>query len=329
MTDSTSTKTIYVAGHNGMVGSAIIRRLEEVVDENNISLLTQDRSQLDLENQPAVLDFFQTQQIDEVYLCAARVGGIHANNEYPADFIYSNLTIESNIINAAFRGGVQKLLFLGSSCIYPRDCPQPMQESALLTGPLESTNEPYAIAKIAGIKLCESYNRQHGTDFRSVMPTNLYGENDNFHPQNSHVIPALMRRIHEAKIHQDKSVTIWGTGNVMREFLHVDDMANASVFVMNLPTEYYAKNIDPMLSHVNIGTGQDVTIAELATTLASVIGYQGKLEFDSSKPEGTPRKLLDVSKLSGLGWDYNISLKDGLARTYNWYENNLDIARES
>jgi GDP-L-fucose synthase len=329
VTDNVSTKTIYVAGHNGMVGSAIVRHLESVVDGNKVSLITRDRNQLDLENQSAVLDFFQTRQIDEVYLCAARVGGIHANNEYPADFIYSNLVIESNIINAAFRGGVQKLLFLGSSCIYPRDCPQPMQESALLTGPLESTNEPYAVSKIAGIKLCESYNRQHGTDYRSVMPTNLYGENDNFHPQNSHVIPALMRRIHEAKINRDESVIIWGTGKVMREFLHVDDMASASIFVMNLPGEYYAEKTDPMLSHINIGTGQDVTITELATTLASVIGYQGELKFDSSKPEGTPRKLLDVTKLSGLGWDYKISLKDGLARTYNWYQNNIDIARES
>ena len=329
MTNSASNKTIYVAGHNGMVGSAITRRLKQQSDGNQISLLTRDRSQLDLENQQAVHEFFQTHKIDEVYLCAARVGGIYANNQYPADFIYSNLLIEGNIINAAFRGGVRRLLFLGSSCIYPRDCPQPMQETALLTGPLESTNEPYAIAKIAGIKLCESYNRQHGTDYRSVMPTNLYGENDNFHPKNSHVIPALMRRIHEAKVNQDKSVTIWGTGKVMREFLHVDDMADASIFVMNLPAEFYAEKIDPMLSHINIGTGQDVTIAELATTLVSVIGYQGELEFDSAKPEGTPRKLLDVSRLSGLGWDYKTNLKEGLTRTYNWYQNNIETARKS
>ncbi len=330
MINNPATKTIYLAGHNGMVGSAIARQLEADASTyaSRISLITRDRDQLDLGNQQAVQDFFQAHQIDEVYLCAARVGGIHANSEYPADFIYNNLIIESNVINAAFRGGVQKLLFLGSSCIYPRDCPQPMRESALLTGPLEPTNEPYAIAKIAGIKLCESYNRQHGTDYRSVMPTNLYGDNDNFHPQNSHVIPALMRRIHEAKINRAKSVVIWGSGNVMREFLHVDDMAGASVFVMNLPTRDYVEKIDPMLSHINIGTGQDVTIAELASTLASVVGYQGELEFDSTKPEGAPRKLLDVGKLSGLGWDYKISLKEGLEKTYSWYQNNIDTKRE-
>lgn len=307
---------IFVAGHNGMVGSAIIRQLEK--DKNN-RIITAERRDLDLINQQAVNHFFQSHQIDQVYLAAAKVGGIHANNEYPAEFIYQNMMIEANIIHAAHQNDIQKLLFLGSSCIYPKNAEQPMKEEALLTGILESTNEPYAIAKIAGIKLCESYNRQYERDYRSVMPTNLYGENDNFHPENSHVIPALIRRFHEAKVNGDNQVTAWGSGKPMREFLHVDDMAEASVFVMNLDINKFRQQTQPMLSHINVGTGIDCTIRELVETVAEVIGYQGEIVFDTSKPDGTLRKLMDVSTLRMMGWKHQTSLKDGLKKTYEWY----------
>lgn len=307
---------IFVAGHNGMVGSAIVRQLEK--DKNN-HIITAERRDLDLTSQQAVNLFFQSHQIDQVYLAAAKVGGIHANNEYPAEFIYQNLMIEANIIHAAHQNDIQKLLFLGSSCIYPKNAVQPMKEEALLTGILESTNEPYAIAKIAGIKLCESYNRQYGRDYRSVMPTNLYGENDNFHPENSHVIPALIRRFHEAKLNGEKQVAAWGSGKPMREFLHVDDMAEASIFVMNLNINKYQRHTLPMLSHINVGTGIDCTIRELVETVAEVTGYQGEIIFDTSKPDGTQRKLLDVSRLNSLGWNYKVSLRDGLEVTYDWF----------
>lgn len=292
-------KRVFIAGHRGMVGSAIVRQLE---NRNDIELIIRDRTELDLMSQSAVQKFFATEKIDEIYLAAAKVGGIQANNNYPAEFIYQNLMIECNIIHAAHLAGIQKLLFLGSSCIYPKLAAQPMTEEALLTGVLEPTNEPYAIAKIAGIKLCESYNRQYGRDYRSVMPTNLYGENDNFHPENSHVIPALLRRFHEAKIRNDKEMVVWGTGKPMREFLHVDDMAAASVHVMELSDQIYQTNTQPMLSHINVGTGVDCTIRELAETMAKVVGFTGNLVFDSTKPDGTPRKLMDVSRLAKLGW---------------------------
>lgn len=279
-------KRVFIAGHRGMVGSAIVRQLE---NRNDIELIIRDRTELDLMSQSAVQKFFATEKIDEIYLAAAKVGGIQANNNYPAEFIYQNLMIECNIIHAAHLAGIQKLLFLGSSCIYPKLAAQPMTEEALLTGVLEPTNEPYAIAKIAGIKLCESYNRQYGRDYRSVMPTNLYGENDNFHPENSHVIPALLRRFHEAKIRNDKEMVVWGTGKPMREFLHVDDMAAASVHVMELSDQIYQTNTQPMLSHINVGTGVDCTIRELAETMAKVVGFTGNLVFDSTKPDGTPR----------------------------------------
>ncbi len=312
----TSCKTIFVSGHRGMVGSAIVRQLSK----NPVNqIVTATRSELDLINQQAVNAFFADHEIDQVYLAAAKVGGIHANNEYPAEFIYENLMIEANIIHAAHLNDVQHLLFLGSSCIYPKLAPQPMKEDVLLTGELECTNEPYAIAKIAGIKLCESYNRQYGRDYRSVMPTNLYGENDNFHPENSHVIPALLRRFHEAKLNNDPVVMAWGSGKPMREFLHVDDMAEASIFVMNLDNETYQKETSPMLSHINVGTGIDCTIRELVETVAKVIGYQGKVEFDATKPDGAPRKLLDVSRLERLGWKAQTSLEDGLRMTYQWF----------
>ncbi|MFW5444403.1 MAG: GDP-L-fucose synthase family protein [Methylococcaceae bacterium] len=314
---SENSKThIFVAGHNGMVGSAIVRQLKQSPANN---LITATHNELDLSNQQQVNDFFAHQTIDQVYLAAAKVGGIHANNEYPAEFIYQNLMIEANIIHTAHQNNVQNLLFLGSSCIYPKLAEQPMKEAALLTGTLESTNEPYAIAKIAGIKLCESYNRQYGRNYRSAMPTNLYGENDNFHPQNSHVIPALIRRFHQAKLDKDPVVTAWGSGKPMREFLHVDDMAEASIFVMNLDQDIYHKETQPMLSHINVGTGIDCTIRELVETVAKVIDYQGNIEFDSSKPDGTPRKLMDVSRLENLGWKAKTSLEDGLIKTYEWF----------
>lgn len=319
-----SARRIYVAGHRGMVGSAIVRNL---FSDDSAELITRSRSELDLVDQAAVNDFFKTEQIDEVYLAAARVGGIHANNIYPADFIYQNLMIEANIINAAHENDVQKLLFLGSSCIYPKFSQQPMTEEALLTGTLEPTNEPYAIAKIAGIKLCESYNRQFGRDYRSVMPTNLYGPGDNFHPENSHVVPALMRRFHEAVEMGQEQVVIWGSGEPMREFLHVDDMAAASVHVMNLDQISYADKTNPMLSHVNVGTGTDCTIRELAETIAAVTSFDGSLEFDATKPDGTPRKLMDVSRLENLGWKSSINLSDGLRDTYQWFLRNQEIIK--
>ncbi|AFH93114.1 GDP-L-fucose synthase [Providencia stuartii] len=302
-----------------MVGSAIVRQLQ---NRSDIELITQSRSELDLTNQAAVDLFFKKNKIDEVYLAAAKVGGIHANNTYPADFIYENLIIECNIIHSAHKNNVQNLLFLGSSCIYPKLAEQPMSESELLTGRLEATNEPYAIAKIAGIKLCESYNRQYGRDYRSVMPTNLYGENDNFHAENSHVIPALMRRFHEAKLNNDKEVIVWGTGTPMREFLYVDDMAAASVYVMELDKETYQENTQPMLSHINVGTGVDCTIREMAETMAKVVGFTGNITFDSSKPDGTPRKLMNVSRLKDLGWSYSVDLESGLTQTYQWFLKN-------
>ncbi|NRP56642.1 MULTISPECIES: GDP-L-fucose synthase [unclassified Marinobacterium] len=317
-------KKIFVAGHKGMVGSAIVRQLSQ--DSNN-HIITADRSQVDLVNQQSVDDFFANNQIDQVYLAAAKVGGIQANNEYPAEFIYENLMIEANIIHAAHQNNVQDLLFLGSSCIYPKMAPQPMKEDALLTGTLECTNEPYAIAKIAGIKLCESYNRQYGRNYRSVMPTNLYGENDNFHPENSHVIPALIRRFHEAKLAKAPKVEAWGTGKPMREFLYVDEMAAASIFVMNLDAQTYQKETQPMLSHINVGTGIDCTIKELTETVAKVIGYQGEIHWDTSKPDGTPRKLMDVSRLERLGWKAQISLEEGLTKTYAWFLENQDSFR--
>jgi GDP-L-fucose synthase len=315
---------IFVAGHRGMVGSAIVRQLQA---KGYTNIIVATHAELDLCSQVAVNDFFKTHQIDQVYLAAAKVGGIHANNEYPADFIYQNLMIEANVIHAAHVNDVQKLMFLGSSCIYPKMAQQPMVESELLTGVLESTNEPYAVAKIAGIKLCESYNRQFGRDYRSVMPTNLYGPHDNFHPENSHVIPALLRRFHEAVKQNAEVVTIWGSGTPMREFLHVDDMAAASIHVMELDTETFKANTQPMLSHINVGTGIDCTIRELAETVAKVTGFAGRLEFDATKPDGTPRKLMNVSRLADLGWKASISLEDGLRDAYEWYLNNIDSAR--
>ena len=309
---------IYIAGHRGMVGSAIIRILQA---QGYTNFITRTHAELDLINQAAVRDFFESEKPDQVYLAAAKVGGIHANNTYPAEFIYSNLMVQANVIDAAFNNGVKKLLFLGSSCIYPKLVKQPMSEDALLTGTLEPTNEPYAVAKIAGIKLCESYNRQygesHGVDYRSVMPTNLYGEGDNYHPENSHVIPAMIRRFHEAKVNGVPSISIWGTGTPRREFLYVDDMAAAAVHVMNLDKSIYDEHTQPMLSHINVGVGHDLTIAELAKTIGKVIGYEGQIEFDSTKPDGTPRKLMDSTRLNNLGWQAKINLQDGLALTYN------------
>lgn len=311
---------IYVAGHRGMVGSAIVRKLQA---EGYQHIITRTHAELDLTSQEAVQAFFQNNPVDYVVLAAAKVGGIHANNEYPADFIYENLMIECNVIHQAFTAGIKNLLFLGSSCIYPKLASQPMEENALLTGILESTNEPYAVAKIAGIKLCESYNRQHGTNYRSVMPTNLYGPYDNYHPENSHVIPALIRRFHEAKQNMADEVVIWGTGTPMREFLHVDDMAAACLHVMDIDVETYRANTQPMLSHINVGTGTDVTIRELAELLAEVVGYKGKITFDSSKPDGTPRKLMNVDRLAALGWQSQIGLKEGLQSAYGWYVEHL------
>lgn len=316
---------IFIAGHRGMVGAAIVRRLTELGQDN---IITRTRSELDLLDQAAVRGFIKNESIDQIYLAAAKVGGIHANNTYPAEFLYENLMIEANIIHSAHLADVQKILFLGSSCIYPKMAAQPMREDALLTGELEPTNAPYAIAKISGIKLCESYNRQYGRDYRSVMPTNLYGPGDNFHPENSHVIPALMRRIHQAKNNNDPSVTIWGSGTPKREFLHVDDMANASVHIMNLEKTKLDMLVEPRLSHINVGTGVDCTIAELANTLCAVIGYKGTLIFDSSKPDGTPRKLLDISKLSSTGWQVGFDLQAGLKDAYEWFLHNIDHIRK-
>lgn len=317
-------KRIYVAGHRGMVGSAICRQLSL---RDDIELVVKTHKELDLTVQKDVDAFFEQEKIDQIYLAAAKVGGIYANNTFPAEFIYQNLMIESNIIHSAHKAGIQKLLFLGSSCIYPKFAEQPMNESALLTGILEPTNEPYAIAKIAGIKLCESYNRQYGRDYRSVMPTNLYGINDNFHPENSHVIPALMRRFHEAKESGAPEVIVWGTGTPMREFLYVDDMAAASVHVMELDEAIYQQNTQPMLSHINVGTGVDCSIREMAETMASVVGYQGKIVFDVTKPDGTPRKLMDVTRLKNLGWQYQYNLHEGLSLTYKWFIENINSFR--
>ncbi len=310
---------VYVAGHRGMVGSAIVRQLSQ---RDDITLVLRTRDELDLLDTQAVNAFFASEAIDQVYLAAAKVGGIVANNTYPTDFIYENMMMESNIIHAAHSNNVNKLLFLGSSCIYPKLANQPIKESELLQGTLEPTNEPYAIAKIAGIKLCESYNRQYGRDYRSVMPTNLYGPNDNFHPSNSHVIPALLRRFHEATVSNAPEVVVWGSGTPMREFLHVDDMAAASIHVMELAKEVWEENTEPMLSHINVGTGVDCTIRELAQTVAQVAGYQGRIVFDDSKPDGTPRKLLDVTRLHNLGWFHEVSLEQGLASTYQWFLEN-------
>ncbi|WP_441546132.1 GDP-L-fucose synthase [Citrobacter freundii] len=318
-------KRVYVAGHRGMVGAAICRELST---RDDVDLIVRTHDELDLTVQKDVENFFTQEKIDQVYLAAARVGGIYANNTFPAEFIYINIMIESNIIHSAHKSGIQKVLFLGSSCIYPKYAEQPIKESALLTGVLESTNEPYAIAKIAGIKLCESYNRQYGRDYRSVMPTNLYGMNDNFHPENSHVVPALMRRFHEAKETDAPEVVVWGTGTPMREFLYVDDMAAASVYVMELDDDIYQQNTKPMLSHINVGTGVDCSIREMAETMASVVGYQGKIVFDTTKPDGTPRKLMDVSRLNNLGWKYRYSLHEGLSLTYKWFVENLNSFRE-
>lgn len=316
--------TVYVAGHRGMVGSAIIRRLERLGYRN---IVTAGHDQLNLTDQHAVREFFATHQIDQVYLAAARVGGIFANDTFPADFLYENLMIEANVITSAHENGVDRLLFLGSSCIYPRKTEQPMREEALLTGILEPTNEPYAIAKIAGIKLCESVNRQFGRDYRSVMPTNLYGPGDNYHPMSSHVIPALLRRFHDARVSGASEVVIWGTGTPRREFLHVDDMAAASVHVMELDAHLYQRHTGSMLSHLNVGTGVDCSIAELATLVAEVTGFTGDLRFDPTKPDGTPRKLLDVGRLKSLGWTASIPLPEGLVDAYTWFEAHQSDAR--
>ncbi len=315
----TSVPKIYVAGHRGMVGSAIVRQLE-LAGHPHDHIVTRTHAELDLTEQTAVRDFFASEKPTQVYLAAAKVGGIHANNTYPAEFIYDNLMMEANIIDAAFRNGVKRLLFLGSSCIYPRMAPQPMAEDALLTGLLEPTNEPYAIAKIAGIKLCESYNRQygtsHGVDYRSVMPTNLYGPGDNYHPENSHVIPALIRRFHEARAANAPKVTIWGTGTPLREFLYVDDMAAASVHVMNLSKQVFDQHTRPMQSHVNVGSGSDISIADLARAISQTVGFEGAIDFDASKPDGTPRKLMDSQRLHALGWRAQMDLQSGLDRAY-------------
>jgi GDP-L-fucose synthase len=311
---NTKSKRIYVAGHRGLVGSAIVRALEKR-DYNNI--ITRTRAELDLTDQAQVRAFFQSEKIDEVYLAAARVGGIHANNTYPAEFIYENMMIQANVIHAAWRAGVNKLLFLGSSCIYPRLADQPIKEEYLMAGALEPTNEPYAMAKIAGIKMCESYNRQHNSDYRSLMPTNLYGPGDNYHPENSHVIPALIRRFHEAKIRGAEEVVIWGSGKACREFLYVDDMADASVHVMELARDIYNAHTKPMQSHLNVGTGEDVTIRQLAEVVMKTVGFRGSLVFDTSKPDGSPRKLLDASPMAAIGWKAKVGLTEGLKQSYD------------
>jgi GDP-L-fucose synthase len=319
----TSQPRIFVAGHRGLVGSAIVRVLKAQGQDN---LVTRTRAELELTDQAQVRQFFSSERIDQVYLAAAKVGGIHANNTYPAEFIYDNLMVQANVVHEAWRNGVQKLLFLGSSCIYPRMAAQPIREEYLMTGTLEPTNEPYAMAKIAGIKLCESYNRQYGTDYRSVMPTNLYGPGDNYHPENSHVSPALIRRFHEAKLSGAPAVLIWGSGKPMREFLYVDDMAAASVFVMQLERAAYGAVTDPTHSHINVGTGEDATIGQVAQLIGQVVGYRGRIEFDTSKPDGTPRKLLDVSKLRSLGWQASMPLAIGLEHAYRDF---LDCASRS
>jgi GDP-L-fucose synthase len=314
-----SNDKIYVAGHNGMVGSAIVRKLRE---KGFINIITRSSSELDLTDQKNVHNFLQEEKPDYVVIAAAKVGGIHANDNYPAEFIYQNLMIEANLIHGAYLAGVNNLLFLGSSCIYPKESLQPIKEEYLLSGPLESTNEPYAVAKIAGIKLCESYNRQYGTDYRSIMPTNLYGPNDNFHPENSHVIPALIRKFHEAKVKNKPFVEVWGSGKPMREFLHVDDMAGASIHIMDIDKKILESEVDPMLSHINIGTGSDITIKDVAQIVKEVVGFFGEIVFNAEMPDGTKRKLLDVSKIENLGWKPAIALKDGLKETYGWFLDN-------
>jgi len=308
---------IYIAGHKGLVGSAIIRQLESRGFSN---IIFRTHNQLDLTHQNSVKQFFQKEKPSYVILAAAKVGGIYANENYPADFIYKNIMIQANVINSAYENNVKKLLFLGSTCIYPKIVEQPMREDSLLTGYLEPTNEPYAVAKISGIKLCESYNRQYGTDFRSVMPTNLYGINDNFHLENSHVVPALISRFHSAKINNEPEVVIWGSGKVKRDFLYIDDMAKAALFVFDLDSQIYRSNTKPMLSHINIGTGKDITIRELAEAIKEIVDFDGVLKFDSSKPDGTERKLVDTSKLSSMGWTSSIDLEEGLNKTYDWYK---------
>jgi GDP-L-fucose synthase len=312
---------IYIAGHNGMVGSAIVRKLR---DDGFINIITRSSSELDLANQQDVHNFLQDERPDYVVIAAAKVGGIHANDSCPAEFIYQNLMIEANLIHGSYLAGVNNLLFLGSSCIYPKESLQPIREEYLLSGHLESTNEPYAVAKIAGIKLCESYNRQYGTDYRSIMPTNLYGPNDNFHPKNSHVIPALIRKFHEAKVKNKPFVEVWGSGNPMREFLHVDDMAGASIHIMDIDKKILESEVGPMLSHINIGTGIDITIKNVAEIVKDVVGYNGKIKFNTEMPDGTKRKLLDNSKIKELGWEYKISLRDGLQETYKWFLSNKE-----
>ncbi|WP_417437572.1 GDP-L-fucose synthase [Idiomarina abyssalis] len=319
---------IYVAGHRGMVGGAITRRLEARKEAGEaLEIVTRTHAELNLTDQAAVRAFFESEKPDLVILAAAKVGGIHANNTYPAEFIYENLMIECNVIHQAYAAGVKRLLQLGSSCIYPKAVPQPMKEDALLTGTLEPTNEPYAIAKIAGIKLCESYNRQYGVDYRSVMPTNLYGPGDNFHPENSHVLPALIRRFHEAARDGVEEVIIWGSGKPRREFLHVDDMVEASLFVLDLPKDIYNANTEPMLSHINVGCGTDISIFELAEMVAEITGFKGRIATDPSKPDGTMRKLMDVRRLANMGWKASIDLQDGIAETYDWFLENHDDLR--
>ena len=309
---------IYIAGHKGMVGSAIVRQLRARMDSDT-QLITRTHKDLDLASQQQVNDFISNEKPDQIYLAAAKVGGIHANNIYPADFIYQNLMIQANIIHAAHQNNIQKLLFLGSSCIYPKNVKQPMKEEVLLTNTLEPTNEPYAIAKIAGIKLCESYNRQYNRDYRSVMPTNLYGPNDNFHPKNSHVIPALIRKFHEAKVNNKPFVEVWGSGKPMREFLHVDDMADASIHIMDIDKKTLESEVDPMLSHINIGTGMDITIKDVAQLIKGIVGFNGDIVFNTKMLDGTKRKLLDVSRIKSLGWEHSIALKDGIQETYDWF----------
>jgi len=319
---------IYVAGHRGMVGSAIVKRLHgSGKTPGELEILTRTHDQLDLTQQAAVHDFMLSEKPDVVVLAAAKVGGIHANNTYPGEFIYQNLMIQNNVIHGAYLAGVKKLLFLGSSCIYPRLADQPMREDALLTGVLEPTNEPYAIAKIAGIKMCESYNRQYSVDYRSVMPTNLYGPGDNFHSVNSHVVPALIRRFHAAKNDGQSEISIWGSGAPMREFLHVDDMAAASLFVLDMDMKLYQQNTQPMLSHINVGSGSEVSIRDLALLIRDVVGYEGALTFDVSQPDGSPRKLMDSSRLENMGWKAGIGLRKGLADAYGWYLESLDMVR--